>query len=162
MVQGDPWQDGLPGGSDSGERIGCLVVGMGDVMEFASVEGGAELLDVEPVEGHVCISGVPFPRHLLHHQVRITEAQDPVDTDLLGQPEPVRQCLVFGYVVGGLEVDLQRVLQPVSLGRGEHDAGSQAPEYLRPIEVHPLVVRIRNRWEILGLGPVDEEVRHRL
>jgi hypothetical protein len=47
--------------------------------------------------------------------------------------------LIFGDVVRGGEVDLQHVVQLVSLGGGEDNAGSQAPAHLGPIEVHPPV-----------------------
>ena len=39
-----------------------------------------------------------------------------LDTQLLCQLEAVDECLVLGYVVGGLEVDLECILQPVTLG----------------------------------------------
>ena len=38
--------------------------------------------------------------------------------------------LVLGHVVGGGEVDLQRVSEFVAFGRGEDDAGSQAGAHL--------------------------------
>jgi hypothetical protein len=43
------------------------------------------------------------------------------------------QGLVFSDVVRRAEVHLQHVLQLVSLGRSEDDAGSQAPEHLGAI-----------------------------
>ena len=66
--------------------------------------------------------------------------------------------LVLGHVVGGGEVDLQRVSEFVTFGRGEDDAGSQAGAHLGPVKVHVPMGGVRSRRQVLGLGPVDEEV----
>ena len=58
-------------------------------------------------------------------------AQDPADAEFLGKPEPVYECLVLGYVVGGGEVDLQCVLELVAFGGGE---GEPAPRPVRILE----------------------------
>jgi hypothetical protein len=81
----------------------------------------------------------------VHHEVTISEAENPPDADLLGQLEPVHQSLIFGDVVRSSEVDLQHVVQLVSLGRGEDDAGSQAPAHLGSIKVHPQVGGVWSR-----------------
>jgi hypothetical protein len=68
----------------------------------------------------------------VHHEVGVSEAKDPPNAYLLSQLEPMHQGLVFGDVVRRAEVDLQYILQLVPLGRGEYDAGSQAPSILVP------------------------------
>ena len=50
----------------------------------------------------------------------------------------------------------------VALGRGEDDAGSQAGAHLGSVKVHSPMSRVGGRWQVLGLGPVDEEVGQRL
>ena len=66
--------------------------------------------------------------------------------------------LVLGQVVGGSKMNLQCVSEFVALGRGEDDAGSQAGAHLGSIEVHPPMSGVGGRRQVLGLGPVDEEV----
>jgi hypothetical protein len=75
-------------------------------MELVALEESAELLHVEAIGGHVGILGVPFPRYLVYHQVRVSEAEDPPNANLLGQLEPMHQGHVFGDVVRRMEVDL--------------------------------------------------------
>jgi hypothetical protein len=70
----------------------------------------------------------------------------------------MHQGLIFGNVVRGGEVDLQHVVQLVSLGEGEDDVGSQAPTHLRPIEVHPPVGGVWSWWQVLVFSPVSKEV----
>ena len=66
--------------------------------------------------------------------------------------------LVLGHVVGGSEVDLQRISELVAIGGSEDDAGSQAGAHLGAVEVHPPMGGVGRWWQILGLGPIDEEV----
>ena len=102
-------------------------------MELASVEVPGELLDEEAVGGHVSVLGVPMPGGLLNHQVGVPVAEDPLDAHSLGEFEAIRECFIFGYVVGRRKVDLQYVLESTSLGRGEDDSGSESP-ILEPLK----------------------------
>ena len=86
-------------------------------MKLTALERTAELLDEEAVARHVGVPGVPFARDLLHHQVRIAEAYEPPDANLLGKPEAVSQCFVLGDVVGGGEMDLESILELVSFSK---------------------------------------------
>ena len=72
----------------------------------------------------------------MHHQVRVAVAQDAPDAEFLGQPEAVHKGFVLGDVVGGGEVDLERVAEPVALRRRQYDAGPQTESHLGPVEVH--------------------------
>ena len=56
---------------------------------------------------------------MLHHQIRIAEAEDPGDAELLGEPEPMRERLVLRDIVGAAEVNLQDVVQPVTFRGGD-------------------------------------------
>lgn len=112
--------------------------------------------------GHIGVLGVLVARRLLDHQVGVGVVENAADADFFGQSEPKDECLVLGYIIGGGEVDLQRVLQLVAFGRGEDDAGSQAGGPLSAIKVHPPMHRIPRWWQVLGVGPVDEEVGQRL
>jgi hypothetical protein len=53
-------------------------------MELAAREEFAELLYVEAVGGHVGVLGIPFPRDLVYHQVGVSEAENPLNANLLG------------------------------------------------------------------------------
>ena len=88
---------------------------MRDMEELAALKGSGQLLDEEAVACHVGVTGVPFAGALLHHQVRVAIAQDASDAEFLGQPEAVHKGFVLGDVVGGGEVDLERVAEPVAL-----------------------------------------------
>ena len=55
-------------------------------------------------------------------------------------------------------MNLQCVLELVAFGGGEDDASSQAGVHLEPIEVHPPMSGVGGQWQVLGFGPVDEEV----
>jgi hypothetical protein len=101
-------------------------------MELTALEESADLLHVEAIGGHVGVLGVPFPRDLVHHQVGVSETEDPPNTNLLGQLEPMHQGLVFRDVVRHAEVHLQHVLQLVSLRRGENDTAPKRPSILEP------------------------------
>src|SRR3954468_21335846 len=55
-------------------------------------------------------------------------------------------------------MDLQRIFEFVAVGRREADASPQAGAHLEAIEMHPPMGGV-GRWrQVLGLGPVDEEV----
>ena len=55
-------------------------------------------------------------------------------------------------------MDLERVAEPVAFRGRQYDAGPQAESHLGPVEVHAPMRRV-GRWrQVLGLGPVDEEV----
>ena len=60
-------------------------------MEIATLKGAAELLDEEAVACHVGVPSVPFARDLLHHKVRVIEAKEPPDANLLGKPEAMSE-----------------------------------------------------------------------
>jgi hypothetical protein len=68
-------------------------------MELAAFEESAELLDVEIVRGYVGVLGVPISRNLMHHEVRVSKTEDPLDANLLGHLEPVDQGFIFSDVV---------------------------------------------------------------
>ena len=59
-------------------------------------------------------------------------------------------------------MNLQCISEPAAFGRGEDDAGSQAGAHLGPIEVHPPMGGVQRWRQVLGLGPVNEEVGQRL
>ena len=81
-----------------------------------------------------------------------------MNAEFLGKPEPVYECFVFSYVVGGGKMDLQHISELVSFGRCEDDAGSQTGAHLRAVKVHPPIGGVRRGRQVLGLGLVDEEV----
>jgi hypothetical protein len=114
-------------------------------MELTGFEEPTELMDVEVIGGHVGILSVPFSRDLVYHEVRISEAENPPDANLLGQLEPVHQGLILGDIVLSGEVDLQHVVQLVSLGRYEEDASSQSLAHLGPIKVHAPIGGVQSR-----------------
>jgi hypothetical protein len=53
-------------------------------MELTALEESTELLHIEAIGGHVGILGIPFPRDLVHHQVRVSKVEDPPNANLLG------------------------------------------------------------------------------
>ena len=55
-------------------------------------------------------------------------------------------------------MNLQRVSELVAFGRGEDDAGTQASAHLGPIKVYAPMSGVGSWRQVLGLGPVDEEV----
>ena len=59
-------------------------------------------------------------------------------------------------------MDLQHISELVAFRRGEDDAGAQTGADLRTIKVHPPMGGVRRWRQVLGLGPVDEEVGQRL
>jgi len=132
MLERDAGRDVLSGGADYRQGVGSLVIRPRDVVKLAAVEVAAELLDEEPVRSHVRILGVPGPRRLLHDEVGVAVAHDALDTNFFGDADPVDERLVLCYVVGGREVYLEDVVEPVSFWRGEDDAGAQAPRILEP------------------------------
>jgi hypothetical protein len=69
------------------------------MMELIALEESADLIDIEAIGGHVGILSIPFPRDLVHYNVGISKAEDPLDADFLGQLEPMHQGFVFGDVV---------------------------------------------------------------
>ena len=72
--------------------------------------------------------------------------------------QPVYERLVLSHVVGGGKMDLQHISELVAFGRGVDDAGSQTGTHLGTIKVHPSMGGVRRWWQVLGLGPVDEEL----
>ena len=62
-----------------------------------------------------------------------------------GNPEPVNERLVFSDVVGGGEMDLQRISELVAFGGSEDDADSQAGAHLGAVEMHPPMGGV-GRW----------------
>jgi hypothetical protein len=64
--------------------------------------------------------------------------------------------LVLGAVVGRLVVDLQDVLQVISLGRDEEDACTFKVQ--GTVEVHLPVLRLLRRRSLLGLLPLGDEI----
>ena len=135
-----------------------VVVGPWHVEELAPLKVSADLLDEESITRHVRVLGVPVARRLLDHEVRVAVAQDASDAQFLGEPEAVHKGFVLGDVVGGGEVDLERVAEPVALRGRQYDAGPQAESHLGPVEVHAPMRRVMRRRKVLGLGPVDEEI----
>ena len=76
---------------------------------------------------------------------------------------PCAEFIIFGYVVGCREVDLQYVFEPASVGRGEDDSGSESLVSFGAIEVHELVkASIGRRRYVFSLRPVDEELSEHL
>ena len=104
--------------ADLGERVGRLILCARDVDELVAREESGQLLDEEAVACHVGVVGVPLAGALLHHQVRVAIAQDTLDAEFLGKSDAVHKGFILGDVVGGGEVDLQCVLEPVALGGG--------------------------------------------
>ena len=70
----------------------------------------------------------------------------------------MNECFVFSNIVGGGKMDLQHISELVAFGRGEDDAGSQTGVHLGTIKVHPPMAGVWRWRQVLGLGPVDEEV----
>ena len=70
----------------------------------------------------------------------------------------MNERLILGDVVGGGKMDLQCIFELVAFGRGEDDASSQVGAHLGAVEVHPPMGGVRHWRQVLGLGPVDEEV----
>ncbi|KAK1681288.1 hypothetical protein QYE76_042136 [Lolium multiflorum] len=66
---------------------------------------------------------------------------------LLGQLDPVDECLVLRHIVGCGAVDLQDVVQPAPLWRGDDDADSQVTAHFGAVEVH-----LRQQEPITMLG----------
>ena len=83
--------------------------------ELAALEGSGQLLDEEAVACHLAVAGVPLAEALLHQQIRVAVAQDAPYAEFLGKPEAVHKGFIFCDVVGGGEVDLERVAEPVAL-----------------------------------------------
>ena len=75
-----------------------------------------------------------------------------------GKLEPMNERLVFSDIVGGGKVDLQCVFELVAFRRSEDNAGSQAGAHLGAVKMHPPMGGVGRWWQILGLGPVDEEI----
>jgi hypothetical protein len=94
------------------------------MVELASLEEFAELLDVEAVRGHVGVLGVPISQNLINHGVQVSKTEDPPDASLLGQLEHMDQGVIFSDIVRSGEVDLQHVMHLISLRRDGDDAGS--------------------------------------
>jgi hypothetical protein len=68
------------------------------------------------------------------------------------------QGLILGTIVGRFVVDLQDVLQMITLGRNEEDTCAYSFEVQGTIEVHLLVLRLLRRRGLLSLCPFRDEV----
>jgi hypothetical protein len=65
-------------------------------MELTAFKEPAKLLDIEVVGCHVGVLSVPVSRDLVHHKVRISEAEDPPDAISLASLSP---CTRASYSV---------------------------------------------------------------
>ena len=83
--------------------------------KLTALKGYRQLLYKEEIAYHVGVAGVPLAGPLLYHQVRVIVAQDVSDAEFLGKLEAMHKGFIFGNVVGGGEVDLERVAEPVAL-----------------------------------------------
>jgi hypothetical protein len=72
------------------------------------------------------------------------------------------QGLVLGTIVGRLVVDLQDVLQVITLGRDEEDACACALEVQGTIEVHLPVLWLLRWRRLLGVRPLGDEIEEDL
>jgi hypothetical protein len=66
----------------------------------------------------------PFFLYLFCHELRVSPDEKLPNAELLGQPKPSDQLLVFCSVVGGRKLNLNRILQHITFGWNEHDASS--------------------------------------
>lgn len=67
-----------------------------------------------------------FVRDLTLHQVGVGVASDSLSTHLLGQSEPGYECFIFGLVIRGFEIKLERVFDGYAMGAFQYDPYSAA------------------------------------
>ena len=123
--------------ADVCEFVSFCVVCSGDIIELAAVktsfERVVELLIVRHVVGY-CIA--VFHR-LLDDEVGVSVDYEASGTACFGHTHAIEQCLVFGFVVGGVaKADLEDVFELGSFGGDQNDSFSGSLLSFGPIEEH--------------------------
>jgi hypothetical protein len=90
----------------------------------------ALLLDILPSYAVVLLL------YLFCHELRVSPDEKSPNAELLGQPKPGDQPLVFCSVVSGRKLNLIHILQHITFGWNEHDASSYPFQGVRPVEIH--------------------------
>jgi hypothetical protein len=73
---------------------------------------------------HLVIVAAILLLYLFCHELRVSLDEKLSNTEILGQPKPGDQPLVFCSIVGGRKLNLNRILQHITFRWNEHDASS--------------------------------------
>ena len=70
--------------------------------------------------------------------------------------------LIFGHIIGGGEMDADHVPHAYPEGQNEDQPRADAFLHQRSVEVHHPVLLVNNRWWLLNLGPLCNEISQHL
>jgi hypothetical protein len=85
-----------------------------------------------------------------------------VNAYVLGHLQAMHKCLIFRHIVRCSKVHLQNISQLVILGLSKNYACTQTMYCLGPIKMHSPIICIWQRWLILYLSPINEEIGQHL
>jgi hypothetical protein len=92
---------------------------------------------------HLIIVAVVLFLYLFCHELRVSPDEKSPNVELIGQPKPSDQPLVFCSVVGGRKLNLNRILQHITFGWNEHDVSFCPFQGVRSVEIHyPMIGQI--------------------
>jgi hypothetical protein len=73
---------------------------------------------------HLIIVAAVLFFYLFYHELKVSPDEKSPNAELLGQPKSSDQLIVFCNIVGGRKLNLKHILQHITFGWNEHDAGS--------------------------------------
>jgi hypothetical protein len=117
-----------------------------------------ELAHLSAIGIHCLLLHVEFLVDLIDDDLGVVVRNKSPDFEGNGDAQPMDQGLVLGAVVARLVVDLQDVLQVITLRRDEEDACACTFEVQGTVKVHIPVLRLLHRRRLLGLRPLGDEI----
>jgi hypothetical protein len=105
-------------------------------VKLQALEVGLELAHLGAIGVHRVLPDVSCLVDLVNDDCGVAVGNKSLDSQGNGDAQPVDQGLVFGAVVGHFVVDLQNVLQMITLGRNEEDTCTYSFEVQGTIELH--------------------------
>jgi hypothetical protein len=88
-------------------------------MELETIEFVLQLSNLHTASIHPFVGIVPVLVHLVYNKSRITKHHEPFYAELNSDAKAVQGRLILGGVIGGLEMDVEDIAQPVPRWRDE-------------------------------------------
>jgi hypothetical protein len=128
------------------------------MVTLQALEVNLELAHLGAISVHRVLRDVTGLVDLVDDDLGVAVGDEPLDSQGNNDAQPADQGFVLVPIVGRFVVDLQDVLQMITLGRDEEDACACSFKVQGTIEVHLPVLRLFRQRRLLGFCPLRDEV----
>ena len=121
-----------------------------------------EFPDLSAVCVHLLTGTGPIFIDLVDDQCGVSVYHEAFYTELNGYTKSMETCFIFRGVVGSWKMNSEDVSELVLSRSNKQNVGASTVDVEGTVEIHYLVLGVNNRDGLLVLGPLSNEVSHRL